>query len=409
MAVAAPRPQIAAPMSTQPASYSLPGDGADRFALTARTMRGLEEGLAAELETLGAQSVTPQSLAVHFEGDQRMMYAANLYLQTALRIVRPVFRFTIRSQDDFYRLARDCDWSRCFTVRHSFAIDHAVRSPHFNNSQFAAYRLKDAIVDRFRADSGGRPSVNTARPDVRLHLHILKDECTVSLDSSGSSLHRRGYRRDADRAPISEVLAAGLVHLSGWRGEGPLVDPMCGSGAIPLEAALLALGVPPGLTRRGFGFQHWPDFEPELWRRVEAEARERGAENLASRRGRVRVLGADLSEEAIAMARANLQRAGLPAECVKFEPRPFDALRAPDGPPGFLILNPPYGERLQKRRITAFYEHIGDQLKQRWTGYTAWILSANREALKRVGLKAAQKLTLFNGPLECGFHRFELY
>jgi putative N6-adenine-specific DNA methylase len=370
--------------------------------MVARTIRGLEAGLARELADIGATNIQEQNRAVTFYGNQATLYGANLSLRTALRILKPIHSFKIETQQDLYRKMRDYDWSRFLQTSDTLAIDTAVYSPIFSNSLFVAMKAKDAIVDQFRDRTGQRPSVDLEHPTLRLHLHLQNKSCTVSLDSSGESLHRRGYRTEAMQAPINEVLAAGLIALSEWNRSDPFIDPMCGAGTIAIEAALLAWNMAPGLSRKHFGFMNWPDYDAKLWEQV------RQAALAAVTREAPTVFAADVSARAIRIAQTNLELSGLPADAVQFEIGPLDQYRPPPGP-GTVVMNPPYGERLRKDDIELFYKSIGDRLKQAYSGYTAWILSSNMEALKRVGLQAARKITLFNGPLECSYRKYELY
>lgn len=377
---------------------------ASPFDITARTVRGLEEILAAEVRALGAREVQEKNRAVVFRGDRELLYRCNLELRTALRILKPIHSFKIAGQDDLYKKTKAFDWSAHLDLRSTFAIDSAVHSPIFSNSLYAALKTKDAIVDQFRDRTGKRPSIDTDRPDIRLHLHLTGRDCTLSLDSSGESLHRRGYRTQAGEAPLSEVLAAGLVLASGWRGDRPFLDPMCGSGTIAIEAALLAGDIAPGLGRERFGFMNWGDFDAALWEEIVSAARARTTSG--DRAGQV--FAADREQHAVGLARANAERAGLAPEAIRFERADFAAYEPP-APPGVLVMNPPYGERMQTADVEALYKTIGDRLKQAYTDYEAWILSSNLAALKKVGLKPSRKLTVRNGPLECSFRRYELY
>ncbi len=370
--------------------------------MVARTPRGLEEILADELRALGAEAVEIQNRAVSFRGDQVLLYRANLCLRTALRILKPVHSFRIVAQQDLYHRLREYNWSRHLTVDTTFAIDSAVHSPVFTNSLFAAQKAKDAIVDQFRDRTGRRPSVDTRDPGLRLHLHISNRDCAVSLDSSGQSLHRRGYRTEALEAPLNEVLGAGLVLASGWNGETPFVDPMCGSGTIAIEAALRAANIAPGLLREHFAFMSWGDFDAKLWARL----RERALGERRTPAGPVHA--ADIDKRAVQVSQANRQRAGLAEDAILFTRAAFADFSPPAGP-GVLVMNPPYGERMQPEDTFALYKSIGDGLKQKYTGYTAFILSSNLDALKKIGLKPSRKMTVHNGPLECSFRRYELY
>ncbi|MCR9143827.1 MAG: THUMP domain-containing protein [bacterium] len=376
------------------------------FSMTARTTRGLEPGLAKELEAIGAEKISEHNRAVTFVGDNATMYRANLHLRTALRILKPIYTFHIKTQQDFYRKLYEFQWSDYLRVDDTLAIDTAVHSQIFSNSLFVAMKAKDAIVDQFRQRAGRRPSVDLEQPTIRFHIHIFDRLCTLSLDSSGDSLHKRGYRGEAMQAPINEVLAAGLVNLAGpVPDQGAFVDPMCGAGTIAIEAALAAWNVAPGLSRKRFGFMNWPDYDEALWKKTVAAA------NQAIFATGPTIYAADVSARAIRIAGENRDRTRLPEGAIQFDIKTFDQYEPPPGP-GIVVMNPPYGERLKVKvaaSIEDFYAKIGDRLKQSYNDYTAWILSSNIEALKRVGLAAAQKTTLYNGPLECSYRKYELY
>lgn len=369
--------------------------------MTAKTLAGLEEVLARELEALGAKEITLLKRAVAFEGDKRLMYRANLELRTALRILLPLRVFTVNNEDMLYTRIRSIDWGQFMRVQDTLAIDAVVTSYEFRNSHYVALKAKDAIADRFRNDTGRRPHVNTHSPDLRINIHILRNDCTVSLDSSGDSLHKRGYRIDSGEAPINEVLAAGMIQLSGWQRDSVFIDPMCGSGTLPIEAASWAYDRAPQLSRKDFGFMHWPDYEPELWQSVLEEAKGRW------RQFDHQVYGFDKDFRVRRIALHNAEAAGL-SDQIQLERKPFERLKAP-ADKGLLMMNPPYDERLEEEDILSFYKMIGDRLKKEFTGYDAWLISSNAEALNRIGLKVSSKTTLFNGPLECRFHHYELY
>lgn len=371
------------------------------FRLIAKTFQGLEPVLAVELERLGAREITVLNRAVGFEGDKRLIYSANLNLRTALRILKPIHFFNAENDRGLYKGVQDLDWREHLDVRGTLAVDAVVQSDFFNHSQYAALKTKDAIVDQFRDRLGTRPSVDTERPSLRVHLHIAGNECTVCLDSSGDSLHKRGYRLNKIEAPLNEVLAAGLVLLSGWEGKSNFLDPMCGSGTIVIEAASIARSIAPGFNRKDFGFFRWKDFDQALWDAVKKEAIDK-----TTVPGNA-IIGSDISAQAVEIAKKNIGRARL-AESITLKKTPFEELEPPDNN-GTIIINPPYGERIKEEDIGAFYKMIGDCLKKRFAGYDAWILSANAEALKHVGLRPCRKLTLFNGPLLCKFQKYSLY
>lgn len=364
-------------------------------------MAGLEPTLAEELSALGAQEIEPLTRAVACSGDQRLLYRANLELRTALRVLIPVETFRARDEKGLYRGIYGIDWSAFMGPAGTLAVDSSVSSELFNHSKYVALKTKDAIVDQFRDRYGRRPNVRFEDPSLRVNVHIWQDQCTVSIDASGDSLHKRGYRSNTMEAPINEVLAAGLVLLSGWRRDCAFVDPMCGSGTILIEAALYAMNVPPQMYRQRFGFMNWKDYDNGLWQSLKREAE---ARIQPFNHG---LWGYDIDFRAIGVCRQNLLGAHLEGK-VNVERRNFERLDPP-APGGLLIMNPPYDERLQLNDIGALYKAIGDTLKQRFSGYRAWIISANKEALKHIGLRPSKKFTLFNGALECRYLGFELY
>lgn len=369
--------------------------------LIAKTMAGLEVVLAAELEALGATEVRTSARAVHFEGNLSVLYRANFEARTALRILWPIAEFAARNEDELYRRIHDIDWRQYMDVEDTFAVDAVAWSEVFRHSKFAALKTKDAIADRFRQELGKRPSVNVDQPDLRVHVHISGLSVSVSLDSSGESLHRRGYRLRGGPAPINEALAAGMVMLSGWKAERPFIDAMCGSGTLLIEAALIAGGIPPQWQRRVFGFQKWKNYEPELWEQIRRSA-------LAHVPDKWPVIrGYDHDRRALRTAAENIDAAHLGGKIV-LEHASFEQLTPPPAP-GLLMMNPPYDERIPLEEAVPFYKSIGDTLKQNWAGYDAWIISANLEALKHLGLRPSRRISLFNGPLECKFQKYELY
>ena len=369
--------------------------------LIAKTMAGLEGVLAAELEAVGATAIRQAPRAVHFEGEYEVLYRANFEARTALRILVPIADFPARNEEELYHRIFDIDWRRYMDVNDTFAVDAVVWSEVFRHSKFAALKTKDAIADRFRKELGRRPSVNVDFPGLRVHLHISNQSVSVSLDSSGESLHRRGYRLRGGPAPINETLAAGMILLSGWDGERPFIDAMCGSGTLLIEAALIAGRIPPQWQRRVFGFQKWKDYQPELWEQVRRNALTQPAYEWPP------ILGFDRDFRAIRTAEENIAAAHISGK-IRLEKMPFEHLKPPPAP-GLLMMNPPYDERMPVEEAHAFYKAIGDRLKQHWAGYDAWIISANLEALKHVGLRPSRKISLFNGPLECKFQKYELY
>jgi len=369
--------------------------------LLIKTLAGLENLLAAEIEAIGGQEIETLKRALRCRGDLRLLYRANLELRTALRVLTPIDRFRVRHEDELYKKVRRIDWSQYIGLDDTLAVDSFVHSQKIKHSKFAALRVKDGIVDRFRRDFGRRPNVDTQNPSLRINLHLADEQCTLSLDSSGDSLHKRGYRQKAVAAPLNEVLAAGMILLSGWRGERPFLDPMCGSGTLLIEAALLAANIPPQIRRSRFGFKQWKNFDQSLWQEILSEA------EAAGRSLPHPILGCDRDARAVEICRRNIRNVGL-EDLIQVKQEAFEKLAAP-GAEGLLMTNPPYDERLVQQDIRKLYAAIGDQLKQQFTGWDAWMLSANKEALKALGLRPSRKLTLFNGALECKFQHFELY
>lgn len=370
--------------------------------ILAKTFYGLEAVLAEELKNLGASDIQILTRAVQFEGDEKLLYRANLELRTALRLLVPFRTFKTKHENHFYKKIKGIDWSEFLSLEDTFAIDATTQSKYLDHSKYLSLKAKDAIVDQFREKTGLRPNVNTRSPNLRINVHLSKDNlCTLSLDSSGDSLHKRGYRISSVEAPINEALAAGMILLSGWQKKSNFIDPMCGSGTLPIEAALIAYNIPPQLHRSNFGFKKWKDFDKDLWEDVVQEAREKiiGFEH--------RILGFDKSFEALRISNHNALAAHMEGKII-FRRQKFEKLDPPSEN-GFLIMNPPYGERIEQEDINAFYKMIGDRLKQKFSGYEAWIISSNKEALKNIGLRPSRKITLFNAALECKFQKFELY
>lgn len=371
------------------------------FPLLAKTFKGLEPILAQELEALGAEEIQERNRAVSFRGDRALMYRANMYLRTALRILRPIYRFKARDENALYKGIQHISWHKYLSPEHTLAIDSVVHSPHFKHSKFAALKSKDAIVDQIRRKTGKRPSVDVSNPDLRIHIHISNDWVSVSLDSSGQSLHRRGYRLDANPAPLNEVLAAGLLLLADYHGDIHFADPMCGSATLLIEAAMIASHKAPGLTRSFHGFENWKDFDASLWREIEQEAKTK------IRKIPGVIQGSDIADKYVQIAHGNIRRAGYEGQ-ISVERKDISEVESP-GSPGLLVVNPPYGERLQEKDIEGLYKKMGDTFKQKFSGYKAWVLSSNLSALKRVGLRPDKKLMLYNGSLECRYYKYTMY
>jgi putative N6-adenine-specific DNA methylase len=369
--------------------------------LVATTFHGLEEVLAKELLRLGARDIEVHKRSVSFTGDKGFIYKANFCLRTALRILKPLATFTITDGNDLSVQAKAVEWDQYFGVDKSFVVDVVMNSELFANSMFPALKIKDGVVDYFRDKTGRRPDINKENPDIYIYAHIFKDRCTLAMDTSGEPLFKRGYRQDADAAPMSEVLAAGLVLISGWERHQPLVDFMCGSGTIPIEAALIAADIPPGCFRKKYAFQNWPDYDEALFEMISDAAMARIRENDGY------IYGCDRQERAIDKAILNITAANVD-DMIKVKTCDFRDFIPPPGR-GVVIINPPYGERLQVNELSRLYESIGDHLKKNYQGYTAWIISTWQGAPKHIGLHASRKITLYNGPLECRLLKYELY
>jgi len=369
----------------------------------ATATKGLENVLANELAACGASTIEPANGGVHFSGSLHDGYRACLWLRTANRVLQPIASFSCPSQEALYEGVYDLHWEDFLSPSMTLAVDANLRDSSITHSRFAALKTKDAIVDRIRDRSGQRPNVDPKAPDLRINLHLAHNQCTVSLDLAGTGLHRRGYRRDPTIAPLKETLAAGLVALTGWDRTSHFVDPMCGSGSLPLEAALLASNTAPGLLSPSFGFQRWTSFDAPLWRELLEEAEQAKRELPANL-----IFGSDRDKRAVDLARRNAESSGISTK-IRWFYSDFAKL-APPANQGTLICNPPYGERLgAEQELEAFYRKIGDTFKQRWKGWTAWVFTGNLALAKRIGLKPSRRLVLFNGPIECRLLKFDLY
>jgi putative N6-adenine-specific DNA methylase len=365
--------------------------------------RGIEPVLADELRALGAGDVEPGRGGVHFSGDQALLYRANLELRTAVRVLRPVLEAAAASPDELYDAVRSLDWARYLTPDHTLAVDCNVRDSRITHSHYAALRTKDAICDQFVERCGRRPSVDVEEPMVGLNLHIYRDRAVLSLDSSGESLHKRGYRPIQTRAPLNEALAAALVLRTGWRGDAPFADPLCGSGTLPIEAAWIALGRPPGLTRRRFGFQGWMDFDVGLWAALRDDARQGVRRALPAP-----VLGSDVRGDAVGFATRNARAAGI-GHLLHFDRRDVRDFRPPEGPPGVIVCNPPYGERIgEEKDLRGLYRLLGEVFAERCRGWTAYVFTGNPSLAAAVGLTPAEQVPLYNGKIPCRLLKYEL-
>jgi putative N6-adenine-specific DNA methylase len=370
--------------------------------IIAKTLQSLENVLAQEIEAIGGKNIQVLKRAVQFEGDLKVLYRANLELRTAVRVLVAFTEFRTKHENHLYGKIMEIDWAEHIDMDDTFAIDAVTKSQYLDHSKYLAHKVKDAIVDQFRNRFGERPSVDVRNPTVRLNVFLNHDNvCKISFDTSGVPLHKRGYRMDSMEAPINEVLAAGMVLLSGWERDCDFVDPMCGSGTIPIEAAMYAHNIPPNINRTEFAFQKRRNFDAELWAEVQAEAKARITDF------EHKIYGFDRDFEAVNIAEGNAEKAGLDG-MVTFQRKAIEVLE-PTADKGVMVMNPPYDERLQVSDIVAFYSMIGDQLKQKFGGWSAWIISSNKDALKRVGLRPSRKIALTNGSLDCKFHRFDMY
>jgi len=367
----------------------------------AKTFYGFEPLLEKELRKLGAKNIKSINRAVSFEGDLGFLYKANLSLRTALRILMPIGHFPVKNQTDLYRAIDRIDWSKWFSADQSFIIDVTLFSDHFNHSLFVAQKAKDAIVDQFSKKEGKRPSVTTENPDIRIQLHLQGDQLTISLDSSGNSLHQRGYRIETNIAPINEVLAAGMLLHSGWEGKTYFYDPMCGSGTLAIEAAMIACNIPPSLNRTTFSFMNWKNFDTELFELIRHSCLSK------VREFRGHIYASDKAPSAVRKAQENIENAGL-EEYISVVRSDFFFADRPSDVPLHIVFNPPYGERLPID-ADVFYGKIGDTLKKEYQGCEAWFITANIEALKSVGLRPSRKIKMFNGKLESRLVNYELY
>ena len=372
--------------------------------MIAKTIFGLEEILSTELQRLGAKDVEIHNRAVSFTGDKGFMYKANLCLRTALRILVPIESFKVRDEKSLYESIQSINWENYMDVTDTLAIDTVLSSELFTHSQYLSQKAKDAIVDQFRAKHGERPSVDLDKPTLRIHLHVVGDNCTVAFDSSGESLHKRGYRDKTNLAPLNEVLAAGMILLTGWDKRTTFIDPMCGSGTILIEAAMIANNIPPGYYRDEYGFENWRKFmafDEELFNMIFDSAINKITNH------EQKIIGCEISRNVSKKAKENIKHAKVD-DVVTIQTGPMQEMEVPPGR-GVVLMNPPYGERMVKDNIEELYKSIGDTFKKNFQGYDCWVISSNIEAFKHVGLRPSRKITLFNGQLECKFMKYEMY
>jgi putative N6-adenine-specific DNA methylase len=373
----------------------------ENFKMIAKTFFGFEEILAKELQLLGAQNVEIGTRAVSFKGDKGFMYKANLSLRTALKILKPIYYFRANSDLNLYKGIQSMDWSKYLNANQTFVIDTTIHSDYFKHSQFVSQKAKDAIVDQFRERTGQRPSVDKDYPDLRINIHIDRDQVSVALDTSGASLHHRGYRTATNIAPINEVLAAGMVLLSGWDGNSDFLDPMCGSGTILAEAAMIACNIPANINRKEFAFEKWNDWDNDLFDQIVESLLKKVKEFHYT------IKGYDKAPSAVSKAKDNIKNANLDDYITIEQQNFFDTKKETVGPL-HMVFNPPYGERLDID-LERFYREMGDTMKQNYPGTNAWFITANLEALKFVGLKPSRKIKLFNGSLEARLVKYEMY
>lgn len=371
-----------------------------KFEMVAKTFQGLEEVLRDELIDLGAENVELGRRMVSFKGDLAMLYKANLCLRTALRVLKPIAKFSASNPDELYDFVRDFEWDTLMTPDSTFSIDSTVNSAEFPHSKFVTYRVKDGIADYFNDKYRRRPSIRLSGADVQLNVHISDNRITISLDSSGEPLNKRGYRVAQTEAPVNEVLAAGLILKTGWRGDCDLVDPMCGSGTFLIEAALIAANINPGIFRQSYAFESWPDFDKELFEELYND-------DSAERDPSCRIYGGDIAREAVAAALKNIHAAGV-EDYVEVECKPFQDWTEPPFE-GMLITNPPYGERLRPGDLEGLYKQMGNTLKHYFKGYHAWILGYRDEHFREIGLKASVTFPVLNGSLECQLREYVLF
>ena len=371
------------------------------FKIIAKTFQGLEEVLAKELINLGANNVEIGRRMVAFTGDKEMLYKANFCTRTAVKVLKPIKEFKAKDADEVYEATKKIDWEKYMDVKSTFLVDSVIFSENFRHSKFVAYRVKDAIADYWREKSGGdRPNVVISNPDLRVNVHIAEDDVTISLDSSGESLHQRGYKTATVQAPLNEVLAAGLIMLTGWDGECDLIDPFCGSGTILIEAALIAQNVYPGVFRKEYAFEKWKDFDADLFDRIyNDDSQERDFDH--------KIYGYDINRQAVQIATDNVLNAGV-KDIVSVEQRDFYEFEKPLDK-ALMITNPPYGDRITTDDIFDLYETIGKNLKRNFVGNDAWIISHHEELFDRIGFRPSTKYALFNGSLECEFRKYQIF
>jgi len=372
----------------------------EKMKLIAKTFQGLEEVLARELTKLGAEDIKQGNRVVYFTGDKEIMYRANFELRTAVRILKPITTFEATNADEVYDAVKKIDWTQYLDLSTTFAVDSVVYSDEFRNSKFVSYKVKDAIVDFFREKTGQRPNISVASPDIKFNVHISDKSCTLSLDSSGESLHKRGYRQASVESPINEVLAAAMILMTGWDGECDFIDPMCGSGTILIEAALIARNMAPGIFRKNYAFEKWKDFDAELFEKIyNDDSKEREFIH--------HIYGYDQDWEAISAAVQNVKAAGVTAD-ITLAVQPIQKFTQPEEK-AIMVTNPPYGERISSPNLLSLYRTIGEKLKHQFVGNEAWIIGYREETFDNIGLRPSLKISLFNGALNCTFCKYSIF
>ena len=372
----------------------------EEFKLIAKTFQGLEDVLAKELTALGAKEVTPGRRMVSFMGNKELMYRANFSLRTAVRVLKPIATFKANDADEVYDAVKAINWNDYLDLETSFAVDSVVYSEEFRQSKFVAYKVKDAIVDFFREKTGKRPNISITNPCIKFNMHIAETDCTLSLDSSGESLHKRGYREATVESPINEALAAGMIQLTGWHGECDLIDPMCGSGTIAIEAALIARNIAPGVFHKKYAFENWKDFDRELLDEIyNDDSQEKSFEH--------HIYAYDIDKNAVQIALTNVKSAGVAAD-VTVTAQPLQQFKQPEEK-SLMITNPPYGERISSPNLLGLYRTLGDRLKHQFVGNDAWVIGYREETFEQIGLKPSLRIPLFNGSLDCEFRKYQIF
>lgn len=368
--------------------------------MIAKTFQGLENVLAEELTRLGANNIQVGRRMVSYTGNQKLLYRSNFCLRTAIRVLKPIKHFRATSADEVYEAVKSIDWAQYLGNEQTFAVDSVVYSTEFRHSKFVAYKVKDAIVDQFRERTGSRPNIRLTNPDIQLNMHIAEYDCTLSLDSSGESLHRRGYRQEAVEAPLNEVLAAGIILMTGWRGQCDFIDPMCGSGTLPIEATLIARNMAPGLFRKGYAFEKWADFDSDLFEQIyNDDSQEVDFQH--------HVYGYDNNRAAVSIAERNVKAAALSGD-ITIAFQNFADFTQPANP-AVIVTNPPYGERIKPEDLLGLYKMIGAQFKKQFVDNEAWVLSYREECFDAIGLKPSLKVPLYNGALECELRKYQMF